>query len=167
MTQLFSIRPFLVAALVCVALSFPAAAQQPTPSAMATARELIEIKGATNMFDALIPGIVESVKNTFLPTHPQLAKELADVAAQLRNEFSSRRAEISNEFAGLYAQRFTEQEMKEAIAFYKTPTGKKFVAQEPTVVDQALSGIQARANKMSEEVMVRFRAEMKKKGHDL
>jgi hypothetical protein len=145
---------------------FPAGAQ-PAPSAIAAARELIEIKGATTMFNVLIPGIVETVKNSFLPTHPQLAKELNEVAAQLRNEFAPRRGDILTELATMYAQRFSEQEMKEAIAFYKTATGKKFATEEPVVVDLALSRINDRAEKISAEVMNRFRAEMKKKGHDL
>jgi hypothetical protein len=161
------IVPFCLGLAIASFAFIPSHAQQPTPSAMATARELIEIKGAALMFDALIPGIVETAKNAFLPSHPQLSKELNDVAAQLRTEFAPRRAEIVNDFALLYAQNFSEQEMKEAIAFYKTTTGKKFLAQEPVVVDQALSRIKNLADKVSVEVLNRLRAEMKKKGHDL
>ena len=46
----------LALALGWLAGAAPAAAQQPTPSAMATARELLQVKGATTMFDPLIPG---------------------------------------------------------------------------------------------------------------
>jgi hypothetical protein len=167
MMSLSRARLSLVAALTVFAVSGPVNAQQPSPAAIATAKQLVELKGATRMFDILIPGIVESAKNSFLPTHPQLAKDLNEVADRLRAEFAPRRADIANEFATVYAQHFTEQEMKDVIAFFKTPIGQKFVAQEPAVMDQALSRTQTWSNDLSELVVKRFRAEMKKKGHDL
>ena len=154
-------------ALFYLACPGPAAAQQPSPSAIATAKELLVTKGATAMFDPLIPGMIEGTKNTFLPTNPGLFKDLNEVAGRLRSEFAPRRNEIVDEIARLYAQRFTEAEMKEVIAFYKSPVGKKFVTEEPAIIDQGLSRAEAWSKKMSDEVMSRFRAEMKKKGHDL
>jgi uncharacterized protein len=156
-------------ALAYVACTAPAAAQQPQPTAgaVATAKELLTAKGATNMFDPLIPGVIESAKNAFLPTNPGLFRELNEVAALLRTQFAARRNEIVDEIARLYAQRFSEAEMKEVIAFYKSPVGKKFVLDEPAVIDQGLARTQAWTNKLSDDVLNRFRAEMKKKGHDL
>jgi uncharacterized protein len=165
-------------AAVAVALSWlacgwlagamPAAAQQqPTPAAVATAKELLAAKNATAMFDPIIPGVVQSTMNTFLPTNPNLFKELNEVAGRLRNELAPRRNEIVDEIAKLYAQRFSEAEMKEVINFYKSPIGKKFVNEEPAIIDQGLQRAEAWSRKMSEEVLNRFRAEMKKKGYDL
>ena len=37
-----------------------ALAQQPSPAAMSTARELIAVKGATSMYDTVIPGVIMS-----------------------------------------------------------------------------------------------------------
>jgi uncharacterized protein len=153
-------------ALVLIACASPAQAQQPAPGAVATAKELMQAKGATNMFDPLIPGIIESAKNVLLPTNPGLFRELNEVAALLRTQFAARRNEIIDEIARLYAQRFTEAEMKEAIAFYRTPVGKKFVSDEPAVIDQGLARTQAWSTKLQEDVITRFRAEMKKNGHD-
>jgi len=156
-----------LASLAFVALSGPAAAQQPTPSAVATAKELLVAKGATAMFEPLIPGMIENTKNTFLPTNPGLFKDINEVAAKLQTEFAPRREEVIDQIARLYAQRFTEAEMREVIAFYRSPTGRKFVAQEPAVIDEGLKNAEEWARTMSENVMNRFRAEMKKKGHDL
>jgi len=166
------INPARSFALVALALAWlgpaaPASAQEPSPSAIAAAKELMVAKGATNMFDPLIPGMIESAKNTFLPTNPGLFKEFNEVAAKLRTDLGPRREEVVNQIARLYAQRFTEAELKEITAFYKTPTGKKFVAQEPAIIDQGLKDAEEWSRKMSEEVLTRFRAEMKKKGHDL
>jgi hypothetical protein len=67
----------------------------------------------------------------------------------------------------MYAQRFTEQEIKDTLAFYKSPLGKKLLAEEPAFFDQSMAHAQDWANKLSEQVIARMRAEMKKKGHDL
>jgi hypothetical protein len=154
-------------ALLCLGPAGAVFGQQVTPSALATARELLQVKGATNMFDPLIAGIVESAKNNLLPMNPALFKELTEVAALLSKEFGPRRAEVIDEIARLYAQRFTEAELKQVIAFYKTPVGKKFVTDEPAIIDQGLTRAQAWSQKLSEEILGRFRVEMRKRGHDL
>jgi len=159
-------RLALVAALAfaCFAFAGPARAQAPTPAAIAAAKELVALKGAAVMFDPLIPGVVESAKNTFVPTHPQLVTQLNEVAAMLRKEYDPKRAEILDEVAKAYAAHFSEQELKDIVAFFKSPVGKKMLAQEPTAIDQSLKAAQSWANNFSDVVLERFRVEMKKKG---
>jgi hypothetical protein len=159
-------RLALVAALAfaCVAFAGPVRAQAPTPSAIAAAKELVTLKGAAAMFDPLIPGVVESAKNTFVPTHPQLVTQLNEVAAMLRKEYEPKRAEILDEVAKTYAMHFSEQELKDIVAFFKSPVGKKMLAQEPIAIDQSLKAAQSWANNFSDMVLERFRVEMKKKG---
>jgi uncharacterized protein len=53
------------------------------------------------------------------------------------------------------------------VAFYKTPIGKKMIIEEPIALDQSLKVAQAWATRFSDEVLERFRAEMKKKGYNL
>jgi hypothetical protein len=157
----------IVLTFACLAFVGVARSQQPSPAAIATAKELIEIKGALNIFEALVPGVIEQTKNLFLQTNPALSKDLNEVAAQLRAELAPRRAELTEQVALLYAQRFTEQELKSTLLFYKSPLGKKLAAEEPGFVDQSLHFAQDWANKLSEEVVGKMRVEMKKKGHDL
>ncbi len=167
-------RPFLaVAALsgmaVAAVIAFcgAARAQEPSGSALASAKELIELKGATHMFDPVVPGVIETAKNTFLQTNPGLSKDLNEVATKLRSELAGKRAEIANEIARIYAQQFTEKELKDAVTFYKTPLGKKLIDVEPRVLDQGMTAAQSWADRFSEEVVRKFRAEMKRKGHDI
>src|SRR5437764_11412261 len=144
-----------------------AQAQAPSASAVATARELVETKGGGAMFDPVIISVVEQTKAALLQTNPQLARDLNDVSTQLRTEFAPRRDELLGQAAKLYAERFSEQELKDMLAFYKSPLGKKMTTQEPQVLDETFNYIQQWGARVSEEVMNRFRAEMKKKGHNL
>jgi uncharacterized protein len=142
-------------------------AQQPSPAAVDIAKQIILIKGGNTMFDPIIPGVIESAKNNFLPTNPGLSKDLNDVALQLRREFEPKRVEIINEMARAYAERFSEQELRDLLAFYKSPLGQKVVTEEPRALDAGMARAQDWANNFSETVMTRMRAEMKKRGHDL
>jgi uncharacterized protein len=160
-------RLVLAAALSSFGMIGAAQAQQPTPAAIELARQVIQVKGGNNMFDPIVPGVIESAKNMFLPTNPGLSKDLNEVAAQLKKEYEPKRVELLNEVARTYAQRFTEQELKDLVAFYKTPLGQKVIVEEPRALDAAMSRAQDWANNFSEEVIGRMRADMKKRGNNL
>ncbi|MFY9697723.1 MAG: DUF2059 domain-containing protein [Rhodoplanes sp.] len=149
-------------------VSAPGAAQQkPSPAAIAAAKELLILKGGDLPFDPVVYNVIEKVKNVFLPTNPNLGKELNEVAAQLKKEYEPKRAELINDVARMYAERFSEQEIKTLITFYKSPLGRKMVTDEPKIIDQSLNHVENWGNELSDEVLSRFREEMKKKGHDL
>jgi hypothetical protein len=164
--------PFLRVAALALAVGTPGfafaqAPAQPSAASVAIARELIVIKGGSAMFDPIVSGVIEFVKGTFVPTNPQLGGELNEVAGKLRKDYDSKRIDLLNEVATVYAQKFTEAELKELIAFYKSPVGKKMATEEPAAIDEGLKRAQVWADAFSAEVMSRFRDEMKKKGHDL
>jgi uncharacterized protein len=165
-----AVRAALIAVGLAVglALSTPiASAQQPSPTAVAAAKELVVLKGAKAMYEPLVTGIVEKAKGMFLQTNPMLSKDLNEVAAKLRADLAPRGEEVINETARLYATRFTEQEMKDALAFYKSPLGRKLMSQEPEIADQSMRSAASWADKLSEEVIGKMRAEMRKRGHEI
>jgi uncharacterized protein len=153
--------------LALAAATVSAHAQQPSAATLASARELMELKGVKNLVEPVVVGIVQQTTGTILQTNPGLSKDLDEVSAQLRTEYQPRIAEMTNEIVLLYAQRFSDQELKEAVAFYKSPTGKKILTEEPKILDESYARIQQWANRLQGEVMTRVRAEMKKRGHNL
>jgi uncharacterized protein len=92
---------------------------------------------------------------------------LNEVAAKLRAEYASRSAEVLNDVAKIYASRFTEQELKDTLAFYRSPLGRKLLVEEPAILDQSMRNAQNWANRLSEEVIIKIRTEMKKRGHEI
>jgi uncharacterized protein len=158
----------LIVALVCACLGPVAArAQQPSPAAVALARQLITIKGANSMTDPLVRGVIESVKNSLVPTNPNLMRELNDVATALHKELDGRSSEVLEQMAQAYAARFTEQDLKDLLVFYKTPLGQKSIKEEPIALEDGLKRAQQWADAFADTVMTRMRSEMQKKGHQL
>ncbi len=130
----------LAAAAVALAAFIPAAhAQQPSAASLAVAKQLITTTGATTVFNPLIAGVVEQAKNLFLQQDPGLAKDLNEVAAKLRTDLQPRFAQLNDEVAKLYATNFTEQELKDILAFYQSPAGKKMLTVQPKVIDSSMA----------------------------
>lgn len=153
---------------VVLALASPAAyAQQPSATAIATAKEIVAITGATTLFNPLISGVVEQAKLLFLQQNPALSKDLNEISAKLRNDLAPRFQELVNDVAKNYATSFTEQELKDILAFYKTPAGAKLISDQSKVVDASMKFAQTWANTLSEQVIAKMRDELKKKGHAL
>lgn len=170
MSQMF-LRSVRAAALVLalVAVGGVAEAQQPAPSpaAVSLAREILILKGASDLWDPIIPNTISRARNMFLQSNINLAKDITEIADQLRAEYAPRTAELSNEVARAYASRFTEAELKELLAFYKSPVGRKAIAEEPQVIDASAARMLEWGGKFSDEIINKMRAEMKKRGHDL
>ena len=164
-----SLSPIVfIGAIICACLGPIAAhAQQPSAAAVALAREVIVAKGASGMTEPLVRGVIETVKNSFVPTNPNLTRELNDVATLLHKELDGKSSEVLDQMARAYAARFTEQELKDLLVFYKTPLGQKFTKEEPAAIEDGLKRAQQWADTFAETVMVRMRSEMQKKGHQL
>jgi hypothetical protein len=156
-----------LAAMLVLAFAPSARAQQPSANSIAMANEILDIKGSMNLFAPLIPGVVEQSKNTLLQMNPNMFKDLTEVADALRKEYAPRLTALRQDIVKIYAARFTEQELKDTLAFYKSPVGKKLLSEEPAFVERSMSAAQDWAVKLNEEALQRFRAEMRKRGHAL
>jgi hypothetical protein len=149
----------------------PAIAQtanpNPSPAAVGLARELLALKGMEQLLQGMVDNVIVRTRDTFIPTNPQLARPLGEVTTALRAEFAPKKEEVVNEVARAYARFFTEAEMRDLLAFYKSPLGRKVLTTEPAAAEASLKRAQEMQTQFAEQVMSRLRAEMKKKGHDL
>ena len=162
-----AIRAGLLALAIAAMASSAQAQQQPSANAVALAKEIIALKGGNAIYDPIVPQVIDQARTIFLQSNPMLSAPLNEVAAKLRAELTPRVADLINDGAKLYASRFTEQELKDILAFYKSPVGRKVVAQEPVILDESAANVDTWANKFAEEVISKFRAEMRKKGHEI
>lgn len=159
-------RAALFAAAV-VAMAPTAQAQQPSAAALASAKDFVALTGATQIFSPLVAGVVEQSKMLYLQQNPGLSKDLNEISAKLKAELNPRLEELNVEMARIYATRFTETELKEIMAFYGSPTGKKMLIEQPQAAELSLKFAQDWSIKLSDEVVGKMREELKKRGHNL
>jgi hypothetical protein len=143
----------------------PQAQHLPTPTVVALAQQLLELKGGLIAFDPAINGVIIHHRNILLQINPNLTKDVDATVALMRADMAARQKELHHEIAVGYATAFTEQELRDMIAFYKTPLGRKMLENEPKAGDASTKRAQDWIEKYAEETMAKMRAEMKKKGH--
>ena len=154
-------------ALGIAGIARPAAAANPSQASILIAKQLVELKGVTAMYAPLVRGVVEKVKNQFMQTNFMWGKDLNEIAANLERDYAPRVNELVDATARTYAEHFTDAELKEMLVFYQSPVGRKMVAQEPKILDDSMNYAGQWGDTLSEEVIVKMRAEMKKRGHDI
>ena len=146
----------------------PAPALKPaSPAAVAAAKEILTMKNASAMYAAAVPNLVEQTKNVLMQSNLNYQKDLNEVAIIVAKTLAGREKEIGDGMAQVYANEFTEQELKDLVTFYKSPLGQKLLSSEPRAIQFSMSYMNQWAQSFAEVVNGQFRAEMKKRGKDI
>src|SRR3954467_3583230 len=138
-----------------------------SPAALAAAKEILTMKNASAMYQSAVPNLVEQTKNTLLTSNLNYQKDLNEVAAIVAKNLAGREKEIGDGMAQVYANEFTEQELKDLVTFYKSPLGTKLLASEPRAIQFSMSYMNQWAQQFAEVINGQFRTEMKKRGKDI
>jgi uncharacterized protein len=145
----------------------PARAQQPSPAAIAAAKEIMAMKQASAQYAAAVPNVVHQTKDQLLQEHLSYEQDLDEVEVIVTKELAGREQEIGDGWAMVYAGEFTEQELKDLVTFYKSPLGRKLLFAEPRVTQFCLSYENQWVQAFMQTVMAQFRIEMHKRGKDI
>jgi uncharacterized protein len=176
--------PIMAATLVALAvagIAAPALAQMPmpaqpqapppapqvSPGALLLAKQIVEIKKVNDVFKPIVAGVVTKARDMFLQTNFMYQKDIDEVALNVGKEFAPRVSEVIDGAARIYASHFTEQELRDLLAFYQSPLGQKALAEEPKVLDESMVFAGPWADNLSQEVIAAMRTELKKRGHDM
>jgi len=165
-------RPLRAAASLALLALFagPLAAQQPgqqsgqptaqppaaTPSHRAAVRELLEATHIREMLDKSSEAMLQSQ----LKQMPQLVP-VADVIRDFYHEQMDWKV-MEPELTQLYLEVFTEQELRDITAFYKTPLGQKMLAKMPQLMARSSELANARVQAALPKLMERMQAAMQK-----
>lgn len=172
MQMIRTIRALAITAVL--ALAGPALAQssaipldQLKPAHVAAAKEVVILSGINRTFNAFVPAIAQRIFDMVTPTRPELRTDLDAVLKAMVPEYEKRNEEMIDHTAKLFASVMTEADLKATAAFFKSAAGKKYVEMQPRVIDQMVLAVDEWNRKLTEEMLQRARAEMKKKGKDM
>ena len=138
-----------------------------SPAALAAAKEILAMKNASAMYANAVPNLVEQTKNVLMQSNLNYQKDLNEVAVIVAKNLAGREKEIGEGMAQVYANEFTEQELKDLVTFYKSPLGQKLLMSEPRAIQFSMSYMNQWAQAFAEVINGQFRAEMKKRGKDI
>jgi len=168
-----SLSGILSAACLALGLALtalPAAAQQPkpaSPAAIAAAKEILAMKNAAAMYAQAVPNIVQQTKDQLMQSNLNYQKDLNEVAVIVAQKLAGREKEIGDGMASIYANEFTEQELKDLVTFYKSALGQKLLGTEPRAIQESMGFMNQWAQRFAETVNGEFRAEMRKRGKQI
>jgi hypothetical protein len=138
-----------------------------SPAALAAAKEILTMKNASAMYANAVPNLVQQTKNVLLQSNLNYQKDLNEVAEIVAMYLAGREKEIGDGMAQVYANEFTEQELKDLVTFYKSTLGQKLLSSEPRAIQFSMSYMNQWAQQFAETINGQFRAEMKKRGKDI
>ena len=159
-----------VAAVPAVAQQAPSSApplKQASPAAIAAAREILAMKNAAAMYASAVPNIVQQTRDQLMQSNLNYQKDLNEVAVIVAQKLAGREKEIGEGMAKIYANEFSEQELKDLVTFYKSPLGQKLLSTEPRAIQFSMSYMNQWAQVFAETVNGEFRAEMRKRGKEI
>jgi uncharacterized protein len=156
-----------------------ALAQQPAPAAaapaapaiseshLAAAREVVISTGLSRGFDGMALQIADQIRTGFSRTRPELIKDMEEALKAIVPDLSRQSDQMITAAARLFAGRMSEAELKEVGAFFKTPTGQKYVMTQGPLVNDLYLEMQVFSQTLGNVMMDRLREDMRKKGHQL
>ena len=126
-----------------------------TPAKKENIRTVLELTGSGKLGIQIMQNMTAEYKKS-LPTVPQ---EFWDEMAKEANVDS-----LIDLVTPVYAKYFSDAEILELIAFYKTPLGQKLLSTEPKAIQLSMSYMNQWAQAFGGEVNTQMRAEMRKRG---
>ena len=144
----------------------PAAPPLPTDEQIKLGRELVLATGLDKSFVNAVGGMMDQLGRTLTRTRPEMIADLREVMLANEEDFV-RQADPMIEIAGkVIASQLSAQELKDALAYFNSPSGKKYVASQPVVFDALAIAGNSWRDKLSVAMTDKVRVEMKKKGFD-
>ena len=157
----------LAACLVLALMSAVPAPAQTSPDAIAAAKELMTVMHSADNFKAIMPQLMAALKPAIVQGRPDVDKDYDALVPALLGAMTSKLDVMIDKIAAIYAAKFSAAELREVSNFYKGPTGQKFVAQLPSIMQESMTVGQQFGQQLAGELQQRMMEELRKKGHKI
>jgi uncharacterized protein len=130
---------FIAATTLAIAGAAPAQSPAtPSPEAIAAAHDLMSVTKPERQFGSILPALFQSFRTAIAQNRPDIEKQY-DAMTPIFNQIAQQRlSELTDKIAIIYASNFTVDELHDIAAFYRSPTGQKFVTQQAIIAQQSL-----------------------------
>lgn len=161
-------KRLIVMTLVCGCLAGPAARAEdaPSPDVLQAAGDVAAMMSGdaiAQMSAAMTAQIWPNIENSLT------AKVDAATLAELRGELEHSVAAFANETMqhapAVYARNFTAPELREIVAFYRTPTGTKALHVMPKVMGEVMAEMAPRVQAFQQNLNTKLVAILRKHGY--
>jgi hypothetical protein len=158
--------PWILAVTLIFAVPAFAFADELTPEKRADIRQLIGVTGA-KLPAQLADSMAQSTSRLVRDARPETSERFHVVLRRELTAVLGERMEapggLVERLTGVYDKQFTHPEVKQLLAFYQTPLGRKSIEVLPVVMNESASWAQS----LVPEIRKRLQAALKKEGLEL
>ena len=108
----------------------------PRPTAIALAAADPDRHRPQAIGGRIVPSMLGELERNIAAIHPEMQTALHETSLAILPEFDKAEASVLNDLAHVLASRMTEQELRETQAFFEGPTGKKYLASQPAILQE-------------------------------
>ena len=137
-------------------------------ASMEKVHEFVEVMGLSKVMKDVLPTITAAMVNGLKQGHPNLPPDITEIVTNVVNEtISPLVPQMVSSTEKLYADNFTDQEISDAISFYRTPTGQKILQKLPALMQQGAQSGQSLVQAHIPEMQQRLLQELKQRHPEL
>jgi hypothetical protein len=161
--------PWGVIGLVVIALCWPGKAlpQTSSPDALAAAKELILETKVADQIKLVAPMMLQQLKPLVTRGNPLVEKDFDALIPLVTKVMNDRLGGFLDAAAQIYAGHFTAEELNQVLAFYRTPTGQKFLRQLPELTQETMTLGQQFGQAVGQDIQRVMTEELRKRGHNI
>jgi uncharacterized protein len=111
--------------------------------------------------------IFKSIKPAMVQNRPDVDRDFDALMPIIQDKMGARINEMEDAVVAIYASNFSAGELRDLIAFYKSPTGQKFLQKTPIVTQQTIAAGQKFGQSAGTEAQKEMIEQLRSKGHSL
>jgi uncharacterized protein len=131
-------------------------------------QRLLRLAGSLNNAKQAIGLLMPQMIASFKKINPAIPDKVWTDAERIALEEVDRAIpDLEEPLIAIYGANFSAEEVKQLIAFYESPIGRKLVGQMPTILQQSVAVSQVWGSKIGERMKSRIREHAKQNGYEL
>nr|WP_321457507.1 DUF2059 domain-containing protein [uncultured Cohaesibacter sp.] len=174
-----ALATMLSAAVLCAGMSASALAQDanakaenskaeqalPVDTHMEAAVEVVKQSGTLPNYEETLKGIALNAKKWLIRENPSAQKDIIASVDEITTKYKEDNGDLARSVALAWTRYLKEDELREILAFFKTPTGQKFANYQPRIMGESIRGLQEFTAIMTNVIVKTAKEELNKKGY--
>ena len=129
-------------------------------------RELMQLNNALGSADTVAQAMLQHLTAALRQRDPNLPPAVAKIVQEeTLSIFRANQAALIADVGQIYEKNFTAAELRDVLAFYRTPTGKKFTKTMPAVAQESMQVGQRWAQGITPKLAERIKARAQKEAN--
>lgn len=157
----------LLFGLMMIAAPAMAEQQAADEERLALGKEVLEVSGAAASFEKVLDAMGGQIFRMLVAQKPDKADKIREFFVPMMKEMAARKEELIEKASRIYAEEFTAAELRELVAFYKTPVGRKLAKRLPAIMRKMNAAGGAWGRQVAQDIIRKAKEEAKKRGIDL